>query len=291
MHEILTKSKVNLSIVINNILDSGYHEFESLVVFPNICDKILFKPTYCVGGFIVKGEFSNYVPTKNNIVCKALDILYKNYNIKQKFNVTLVKNLPVGAGVGGGSSNAAGVFRFFVDHGYVKFDSKLEKFMLDLGCDVPMCFYEKSCIVRGVGEKIIPCEFKNFKVVLINDIVSISTPTVFKKFDEQFGCDVVCDINQMIAEKYKFVNFNQNDKCDKIIKNIKLNGNNMTDMAIEINPNIQNILNDISIFNPIVFGMSGSGGTVFGLFDENFCVKKVLKHFTEKKYWVECGDI
>lgn len=288
--EILTKAKVNLSIVINNILPNGYHEFESFVIFPKIYDKLVFTKCDGYGKFNIVGKFANFVPNnKDNIVLKTLELIYKNYNIQQKYDVTLHKNLPVGAGVGGGSANAAGVVKFFVENEIIVLDEKLNKIMLEIGCDVLMCFYEKSCIVRGVGEKIIPCDFGGYNVVLINDGVFISTPNVFEKFDQQFIENNINDVNKKITQKYSYTNFNENDNCDKIIKKIANNGNNMTDVACLINPNIQIMLNDLTQFNPILSGMSGSGGTVFGVFEKKHCVNDVVEYFDNKKYWVEQG--
>lgn len=159
-------AKVNLTLHVTGLRTDGYHELDSCVVFANVGDRLEYAPGQKTR-IELSGPFSAGVPAdKSNLVWKAAELSGWTGRI------ALQKNLPHGAGIGGGSSDAAAVLRDLAG----PVDRALE-----LGADVPVCLSQTPQRMRGIGELLDPIErFPALDMVLINPGGHVSTPQVFK---------------------------------------------------------------------------------------------------------------
>lgn len=267
-----TYAKINLFLHVTGRRDDGYHLLESIFYFPDIFDEISFEEapeTFLA----ISGRFAKGLDVKDNLILKAYDLLKELFPEKipeLKFN--LQKNLPVSAGIGGGSANAAGVLREL--NRYYKLnlsDSELCKMGVKLGADVPSCIISKTSFVSGIGENIEVIEnFAKLNILLVNPLNPVSTAEIFK----------------MGFERYSLPVSKEGLTLDKI-KGCK---NDLQENAAKILPEILDILDMIQNQSGcLISRMSGSGATCYGIFDSSESLDKAYKNLSKNKpeYWVE----
>lgn len=157
-------AKINLTLHVTGQRADGYHLLDSLVVFADLGDEIVLTPA-AQTSLTINGPFAEGVPADaRNLVWKAMDL------VGQPHQITLTKNLPNGAGIGGGSADAAAVLRHF----------GATAGAAGLGADVPVCLRLGAQRMRGVGEQLDPVPgFPTLHAVLVNPGVSVATPQIF----------------------------------------------------------------------------------------------------------------
>jgi len=172
-------AKINLALHVRKRRDDGYHELETLFAFVDAGDRLSVAPA-AQDRLQVVGEFGGELADPfGNIVMQALSTLRR----PQGWAVTLEKNLPVAAGLGGGSADAGALFRL-VEREYglpADWHARAAK----LGADVPACVQSLACIGRGTGTELEPVEndLAGTPVLLVNPRVPLSTGPVFKAWD------------------------------------------------------------------------------------------------------------
>ena len=256
MNEIkrVSPAKINLFLEVINKRDDGYHNLSSLMSFCNFGDSLQVKKSKDFV-FKIDGPFANDLNKADNIIIKAINEI--EYLIKKKLNVEirLTKNLPISSGMAGGSSNAATIIKCIDDLYKINITKEqLNRLLISLGSDVPFCFFGKTALVSGKGEKI---EYTNFMpeyfVLLVNPRVNISTKTIFKKLKINIKKN-----NKSFKKKF--------DK-KKIIDVLK---NRKNDLEVPAAFQCKIILDILKILNEntkaIFSRMTGSGATCFGLY-------------------------
>lgn len=244
----LAKAKINLTLhvdsKINDISHSqyGYHPLNSLVVFSDIADEVLIVPSK-ENKVSITGPFGHMLnANESNSTIQAL----KGIDCSPQ-HIKLVKNLPVSAGIGGGSANAAAVMRIF--------NSESIQVAMSLGADVPVCLFSKTAQMSGIGENLsfLP-GLGQVNAVLVNPRVSISTANVFNAFDEMSvkGGSIL----PSSAEGSLLLR--------------AINGrNDLEAAAISLEPVIGDVLSVINNQTGCCLArMSGSGPTCYGLFKD-----------------------
>lgn len=242
------KAKINLTLhvdsKINDISHSqyGYHPLNSLVVFSDIADEVLIVPSK-ENKISITGPFGHMLnANESNSTIQAL----KGIDCSPQ-HIKLVKNLPVSAGIGGGSANAAAVMRIF--------NSESIQVAMSLGADVPVCLFSKTAQMSGIGENLsfLP-GLGQVNAVLVNPRVSISTANVFNAFDEMSvkGGSIL----PSSAEGSLLLR--------------AINGrNDLEAAAISLEPVIGDVLSVINNQTGCCLArMSGSGPTCYGLFKD-----------------------
>ena len=285
--EIFSPAKLNLSLKVLKKLPNGYHSLSSHVIFVNLFDRIFIKKSNSNKVKIV-GPYKDTLLNNGGdlLIYKTLKACQSNGITKDDFNITLEKNIPISAGLGGGSSNSASIIRYFMSTGLKDKVSDVIEFSKSFGADVPACLYSRPLLMEGIGEKLsfISCNnIINLGIVLINPKVQMSTKDVFGK--------LVFDQNK-IQNDFKFLKINDL-KTFSMIASI---GNDLKDPALQIVPEIKSILIQ---FNKnklcIGSGMSGSGPTCYGLFDSVTDAKtfelKLKKLPSCKNYWIWSGGM
>ena len=179
-------AKVNLALHVLGRRDDGYHDLDSIVAFADVGDRLTFTPA---NGFsiMVSGPFAAALPASgDNIIAKswaaARALAERRGRALPPVAVHLEKNLPVASGIGGGSANAAAALKGFLKcAGIDEIDADVSAAGLAIGADVPVCLSGVACRMQGVGERITPLAgFAPLRAILVNPLVEVSTPAVFK---------------------------------------------------------------------------------------------------------------
>lgn len=222
----------------------------------------------------------NYIPTDDrNLVVKIVKYLFEKYEIKDKIYIYLKKMIPTSAGLGGGSSDAAEILLFL--NKYYKLNLSIDELVniaVKFGSDIPFFLYKKECICKGRGEKITPIKpFNNYYVLIATPNVRVSTKDAYDAYDR------IINDNQIKNDSEKFDTLL---KCINEKKLYDMSKNLFNDLEIAT----QNIFSEVKVFKDrlldygaIASLMSGSGPTVFGIFNNYFKVKK-CKDMLKKEY-------
>ncbi|WP_372731298.1 4-(cytidine 5'-diphospho)-2-C-methyl-D-erythritol kinase [Novosphingobium sp.] len=235
-------AKINLALHVRQRRDDGYHELETLFAFVDAGDE-LSASTAFRDELHVTGEFGGVLDDPfGNIVAKALAGLPHGTG----WSVILEKNLPVAAGLGGGSADAGAIFRM-VERAFGLPDDWREK-AAKLGADVPACIESRACIGLGTGTELAPVlnDLAGSPVLLVNPRIPLATGPVFKGWD---GVD-------------------RGPLRGETLREMALVGrNDLEAPARDLVPQIADVIAALRNTGPWIARMSGSGATCFALYD------------------------
>lgn len=278
--EIIEKApaKINLGLNVLGKRSDGYHELEMVMTSVDLADRIQLEE---IPEDEIQVESNKaFLPTdERNNVYEAIDIVKQRYQIHRGVRVYIHKEIPVAAGLGGGSSDCAAALRGINKMWQLDLSlAELSEIGLKIGTDVPFCVYGNTALVTGIGDEIMPLpSIPPCWVVLIKPNFSVSTPTVFKNL-------VMDEVNHTEITALKEA-IQQND-YQQIISHM---GNSLESVTIKRHPVIQEIKERMIRYGADVSLMSGSGPTVFGLCDKYSRAQRVyngLKGFCEEVYLV-----
>lgn len=179
-------AKLNLFLHVGSRRPDGYHGLESLVVFSEFGDRLYLEPAR---GFrlVRTGPYASALPARphEDLTARAVQGLAGIYGKAADFTITLEKNIPVAAGLGGGSADAAGAIRLICREWDVDWnDPQVLELAAGLGADVPMCLYSRPAWIAGVGEQVTPIEnCAELDLLLVNPRVPLSTADVFGEYE------------------------------------------------------------------------------------------------------------
>lgn len=265
----LARAKVNLTLHVGAKRSDGYHAVDSLVVFADIGDELVFEAAETMQ-LTINGADDLPTDGSNLILRAASKIQAAPHHIK------LMKTLPISAGLGGGSANAAAVLRYF------KSGLSPEVMAYDLGADIPVCFGSRTAMMRGIGEDVTPIVgLGQLSAVLVNPGVPVSTGTIFKAMDAQPRAQVP----------------QPKSNTGSLLSRALAGENEMQDYAVAQAPQILNVLRAIAQQTGCELArMSGSGATCFGLFRSDAQAKAAANVISANQtdWWVRAcrlGDI
>jgi 4-diphosphocytidyl-2-C-methyl-D-erythritol kinase len=252
-------AKVNLTLHILGRRADGYHELESLVVFADAGDRLTFAP----GGALaleVSGPTAQAAGgTADNLVLKAARALTERVVGLKVGSFVLDKQLPVAAGLGGGSSDAAAALRLLArTNGLADDDVRLYAAARVTGADVPVCLDPRARMMRGIGERLsAPVTLPGLPAVLVNPGVAVPTRDVFARLGAQAltSTPQADDVLQPGAD------------IDGVVSALAARRNDLEAPAIALQPVIAEVLAALrDCSGSRLARMSGSGATCFGLF-------------------------
>ena len=263
---IIAPAKLNLNLNVKKKDSDGLHFLESQVCFINLYDTIYLSEDNITSISQLTNK-SNFIIKDETLLLKSLERFKIRFNWKKNFKVTFEKNIPIGAGLGGGSADAAAILLGLkILYNQENPNKKIsQKEILDLGfsigSDVPSCMYSKSLLISGKGEKIsLSTTPNNFIYLIIYPGINLSTKAVFKSFEK----------------------FNNEPSLTGKYGNIKIH-NSLLLNACRVEPQIKSVLDLLnSLENITAFGMTGSGSTCFGIFDNLSNLKKALHQANPK---------
>lgn len=268
----IAPAKINLFLHIIGKREDGYHLLNSLFAFADFGDKINISDSDR-DILNMSGAFSNKIENNDkNLIIKTANLIRKKYNINKYIKIDLEKNIPVGAGIGGGSSDAALTAKLLRSLWNLNLtDEELAELLLPLGADIPACVYGKLTYVTGIGEKIEPLKInKTIAALLVNPMIHVSTSDIFRIGVDAYSPSIEVD-DTLLKE-------NDLQKEKDLILWLKDKKNDLEDNAIFLFPEIGELIDVISNINGCkIARMSGSGSTCFGLFNDISEARKAIK--------------
>ena len=240
---LLTSAKINLNLKVSELQNSGLHFLDSDMIPIDIYDEISINEAEEDKILFSIEPLNNEYTT----VHKALALLRKiNSSFKQQFVISVEKNIPLQSGLGGGSSDAGALLKYLVDTYQLEEPSMLE-IATEVGSDVPFFYNGASSKVQGIGDGLKPFNsdtLNNVQVIIAVPNIHLSTGAVFNKFDE---------LETKSTQKHEF-------------NNIEI-FNDLWEASSELSLDLKKIKNELENVFQNKFFMSGSGPTLFSLFD------------------------
>lgn len=270
-------AKINVCLNVLSKRPDGFHEMEMVMTPIDLADRLTFKLTEEA---ISLDSSSSFMPlNEKNIVYKTALLLKRTYGVRYGADIFIDKHIPIAAGLGGGSTDAAATLRAL--NRLWKLDLSLDELAElgeQIGSDVPFCVYGKTAYVTGRGEKVEPISsFPHAWVILVKPPKGISSWTVFKDLD--VASLPVFDVYEMKEAVIK-------SDYDRIIK---ATGNALEEKAAEQHPMIREVKEKMSSFGADAALMSGTGPTVYGVTQNLSKARRIvngLKGFCEEVYLV-----
>ncbi len=264
--------KINLALDVVRKREDGYHEVRMIMQTVKMYDYIQIKKTKEKGIKIVTNL--SFLPTnENNLVYKAAKLLMDEFGIDTGIEIKLDKFIPVAAGMAGGSSDAAtvlvGINKMF-SLGLKKHE--LMERGVKIGADVPYCVLRGTCLAEGIGEKLTTLKsVPNCYVVIIKPGVNVSTKFVYENLHAN-ELEYHPDIDGMIR-----------DISNQDLKGVAAKLSNVLETVTEeAYPEIKEIKESLIEDGAMNALMSGSGPTVFGLFEDRDVAEKALRNIKNK---------
>ncbi len=264
-------AKINLGLDVLGKRENGYHDVRMVMQTIYLYDNVTLDKTQEEGISVITNLY--YLPTdNNNIAYKAAKLLMDEFHIEGGVRITLEKHIPVAAGMAGGSSNAAAVLvgmnKLF---GLGLTQAELMERGVTLGADVPYCVMRGTVLAEGIGEILTPLSpLPKCYVLIAKPGISVSTKTVYEKLDSQ-AIEEHPDIDGLLEGL-------ERQDLKKVASSM---GNVLERVTIEQYPVIEDIKNVMKEAGALNAMMSGSGPTVFGIFDDRNTAKKAQNQLRE----------
>jgi 4-diphosphocytidyl-2-C-methyl-D-erythritol kinase len=285
------RAKVNLSLRVVGRRADGYHDLESVVAFADCADRLTLEP----GGELkltATGPLAAACgDTADNLVFKAAKLLAEAVPNLKLGAFALDKVLPVAAGIGGGSADAAAALRLLARLNNLSLDDpRLQEVALATGADVPVCLLSRACDMTGVGEQLLPLALPSMPCVMVNPRVPVATKDVFQALGLRNGELLVGATSVLEAPAWPEEGASIADWVD-VLETV---ANDLEAPAMRIEPVIGDVLEALRDSNGVKLArMSGSGATCFAIFgapaEAHAAAEKIRRD--HPGWWVHAGTL
>ena len=279
-----SRAKINLSIDVLGKRQDGYHLVEMIMQTIDLYDLIEINEKD--NDQITIKSTSDEIPLDcNNLVYKAANLIKKTFNINKGVEIHIKKNIPVAAGMAGGSSNAAAVLVGLNKLWNLNLSNQqLEKIGLKLGADVPFCINGGAVLALGIGEELTPIKGLTKDVCIL-----VCKPDLFVSTKEVYECIDSKDIDKRPNNKF-LIECLKNEDTRQLAENMF---NVLEGVTVEMHPVIQQIKDIMTNNRALGAMMSGSGPTVFGLYENRedaVKCKAILEKQFKQTFVVACEE-
>ncbi len=261
------RAKINLFLHVTGRRPDGYHCLESLVVFADLADLIEIESSNDLS-LTIRGPFAAGLPAdQGNLVLQAALLLAKDTGSVPRGRIILTKNLPVAAGIGGGSADAAATLLALRSLWQVAMDdAALHDLAAELGADVPVCLGSRPAMISGIGHDLMGVEaLPPCALLLVNPNQAVRTADVFAQLQPPYATPHCLDR----AWPTKSAPESAASSVATLTEVLNRTRNDLEPAARTLAPVIGEVLADISALRHCRLArMSGSGATCFGLFDD-----------------------
>lgn len=252
-------AKINLSLALTGVREDGYHMLHSVMQTVSLCDTLWVELAETI-------EFTCSEPSlagDKNLCVRAANAFYREAGLQCGARIHLDKHIPTGAGLGGGSADAAAVLRALnVLHGKPLTETSLLALGAALGADVPFCLHGGKCLCTGIGEILTPLPAEETLYLMIaKGTDGLSTPDMYRRMD------AVRDT------------WSSADRAGYF--------NDFEPVAESVLPDISYLKRRLNELGATVSMMSGSGSAVFGIFDTEQQTKKAAQAIAAEGYFAE----
>ena len=256
--KIFSPAKINLFLEVLGKRKDGYHEIESVMQTINLCDTLHLQ--HSRRGISLVTNCLELPSDGNNLVYRAAILMQKEYGVKRGVRINLHKRIPIGGGLGGGSSNAAATLiglNQLWELGLSK--SELVSLSLQLGSDVPFFIYGGTALVKGRGEIVFPLSInKNFYYFLVVPPLVIFTKNIYKNLKIHltkpiFNINII--VSKLLMQRIKY------EEIKKLLYN------RLESVALNLYPVLRDTYYALQKITTDGMLLSGSGSTIFKLCD------------------------
>jgi 4-diphosphocytidyl-2-C-methyl-D-erythritol kinase len=285
------RAKVNLTLRVVGRRVDGYHELESVVAFADCADRLSFAPGSELG-LETTGPLARHCgETADNLVLKAAQLLGERMPDLRLGGFILDKVLPVAAGIGGGSADAAAALRLLAQaNGLAIDDARLIEVARLTGADVPVCLASRACIMTGVGETLLPLSLPKLPCVLVNPRVPVATKDVFAALGLRNGELLVGVADVIRAAAWP----EDGASIGDWVKVLAAGSNDLEAPATRIQPVIGEVLSALGAADGAKLArMSGSGATCFAIFENSADAQAASQkiQLDHPLWWVHAGAL
>lgn len=262
--ELKAYAKINLALDVLEKRKDGYHELNSVMQQIDLCDELDFEKN---NGVIVKSPF------KDDIILRTINKLKHLFQIDEGIKVSVKKNIPVSAGFGGGSSDAAAALIALNELWGLNLKMEdLVKIGGEIGADVPFCLVGGSCFVSGKGERLEKINMPEMDILVVSPGYEISTKSAYERLDE-------------INYKKSFSSLKMRN-----LKNVKDIASCLHNDFINIQKDdVKKIIGEIKDNGALNASITGKGPAVFGIFDSDEKAAEAYENLKDKYKFVYLG--
>ena len=271
-YEIKAFAKINLGLDVVRRLENGYHEVKMVMQTVGIYDVLTLEKT---GEGIVVSTDSGELPTdENNLIYKAAKLMQERYDIKEGVRIHLQKNIPIAAGMAGGSTDAAATLKGMNElFNLGVSQQELQEIGVKIGADVPYCVMGGTALAEGIGEKLTALQPAPECIVLVaKPDINVSTKYVYEHLDAA-GVQKHPDIDGMVEAIAEGSLQGVVDRMENVLESV-------TVPAYPVIDTIKRRMKELGAVNSL---MSGSGPTVFGIFTEKALAEKAYEQIKEEQ--------
>ncbi len=252
-------AKLNLYLKVLRKREDGYHDILSVMVPISIYDRLYFREDSEIS---LECSDPSLPTDEKNLAFKAAKLYFEKAGIKKGLHIRLEKNIPHASGLGGGSSDAASVL-IYLNKIYKKFSlNELLDMAKTLGADVPFFIYGTPCIAKGIGDILEPLPYRKLHFLVITPNIKVSTAWVYERFKLDLTKSELSSIKKM-WEKGRIESLLSND---------------LESVTIRYFPEVGDLKEMLLKAGAKGVLMTGSGPTVFGIFESRAAAKKATEY-------------
>jgi 4-diphosphocytidyl-2-C-methyl-D-erythritol kinase len=285
------RAKVNLTLRVVGRRVDGYHDLESLVAFADCADRL----SLAVGPelhLVTTGPLAQACgETSDNLVFKAAKLLGERVPELKRGEFVLDKVLPVAAGIGGGSADAAAALRLLARANDLAVDdARLIEVAKLTGADVPVCLASRGCVMTGVGETLLPLALPIMPCVMVNPRVPVATKDVFQALGLRNGELLVGASDVLQAADWPEAGASLEDWVEALAAGT----NDLEAPAMRIQPVIGEVISALNATNGAWLArMSGSGATCFAIYENTADAQRAARkiQLDHPGWWVHAGTL
>jgi 4-diphosphocytidyl-2-C-methyl-D-erythritol kinase len=283
------RAKVNLTLRVIGRRVDGYHDLESVVAFADCADRLTLAPGPELSLKTMGPLAQACGEASDNLVLKAAMLLAARAPDLKVGAFTLDKVLPVAAGIGGGSADAAAALRLLARLNNLALDDpRLLEVALETGADVPVCLASHACDMTGVGETLMPLNLPIIPCVLVNPCVPVATKDVFEALGLRNGELLVGATDVLRATDWP----EPGASVEDWVEALAASSNDLEEPATRIQPAIGKVVAALSTTNGAwLVRMSGSGATCFAIYENTADAGRAAEkiRLDHPGWWVHAG--
>lgn len=264
--------KINLSLDVLRRREDNYHDLRMIMQEIDLSDSIYVEEIES-DKIIIDSNDQNLPKDKDNIVYRVVERIKTEFEIKKGIKIFIEKNIPVSAGLAGGSTDAGTIIKILNELWDLKLEkSRMVELTKDIGADIPFFIYGGTALSEGIGDIITPISsFSNRKILLVNPGIEVSTAYVYNNLE----LDTYLDRPET-ERLIRYINIGDTKSLAKNMKNV------LESVTIKKYTIIDDIKADLMKFGALGSMMSGSGPTVFGIFDNYETIKNAFDNLSKK---------
>jgi 4-diphosphocytidyl-2-C-methyl-D-erythritol kinase len=286
------RAKVNLTLRVVGRRVDGYHDLESVVAFADCADRLTLTPGERLELTTSGPMAESCGETADNLVLKAARLLGERVPGLKTGSFALDKVLPVAAGIGGGSADAAAALRLLARLNDLALDDeRLRDVALQTGADVPVCVASHACDMTGVGETLMPLNPPTMPCVMVNPRIPVATKDVFAELGLRPG-ELLVGVADVMLQGPSWPE--QGGSLDEWVEALAGSSNDLEAPAVRIQPVIGEVIAALNATNGAWLArMSGSGATCFAIYENTADAERAAEQLRRRHptWWVHAGTL